>query len=116
MRSALTAVLVVVALLQPLAALVFVLDGVLIGAGDGRYLALAGVVTLAAYAPLAVLVQATHRDLGTLWAAFGVFIGARAVTLVARWRSGRWLPAPASHLGDPRHAEGPPPRRGRALS
>ena len=37
-------VLLVVAVMQPLAAVVFVLDGVLIGAGDQRYLALAMVV------------------------------------------------------------------------
>ncbi len=37
--------------LQPVAGVVFVLDGVLIGAGDGRYLAWAGVVVLLVYAP-----------------------------------------------------------------
>ena len=38
-QQALAAALVVVALSQPLSGLVFVLDGVLIGAGDGRWLA-----------------------------------------------------------------------------
>ena len=38
--------LVVAALIQPVAGVVFVLDGVLIGAGDGRYLAWAAVVQL----------------------------------------------------------------------
>jgi putative MATE family efflux protein len=55
-QSALVAVLVVVALTQPLAGWVFVLDGVLIGAGDGRYLAVAGLWTLVAFLPLAGLV------------------------------------------------------------
>ena len=44
--------LLVVAVGQPVAAFVFVLDGVLIGAGDARYLALAGVVNLVVYLPL----------------------------------------------------------------
>lgn len=42
----------VVAATMPLAAIVFVLDGVLIGAGDGRYLAVAGVINLVVYLPL----------------------------------------------------------------
>ena len=42
----------VVAATMPLAAVVFVLDGVLIGAGDGRYLAVAGVINLVVYLPL----------------------------------------------------------------
>ena len=47
-RDLLVPVLVVAAVFQPVAGVVFVLDGVLIGAGDGRYLAVAGVVTLVA--------------------------------------------------------------------
>ncbi len=42
----------VVAATMPLGAIVFVLDGVLIGANDGRYLALAGAVNLIVYLPL----------------------------------------------------------------
>ena len=38
-------VLLVAAVLQPVAGVVFVLDGVLIGAGDQNYLALVGLVT-----------------------------------------------------------------------
>ncbi|WP_243841781.1 MATE family efflux transporter [Salinibacterium sp. ZJ77] len=41
-----------IAATMPLAAIVFVLDGVLIGAGDGRYLAIAGVINLVVYLPL----------------------------------------------------------------
>ena len=41
-RSALGPVLLIAALFQPVAGVVFVLDGVLIGAGDARYLAVAG--------------------------------------------------------------------------
>ena len=48
-RELLGSVLVVAAVAQPVCGVVFALDGVLIGAGDGRYLALAGVITLACF-------------------------------------------------------------------
>jgi putative MATE family efflux protein len=81
-RSLITGVLLIVAVQQPVAGLVFVLDGVLIGAGDGRYLALAGVVTLVVYAPLAFAVPALGGGLDDLWWAFSVFMLARLLTLV----------------------------------
>lgn len=88
--------LVVVALSQPLASWVFVLDGVLIGAGDARYLALAGVINLVVYLPLLLLVHvaALAETPGLLWLwvayAFG-YMGVRAVTLGLRVRGDRWL-------------------------
>ncbi len=85
------AVLLVVAVQQPVAGLVFVLDGVLIGAGDGPYLAWAGVVTLACFAPLAYAVHVSSGGLLWLWAAFCGFMVARLVTLVARERTGAWM-------------------------
>lgn len=81
-------VLLVAALAQPVAGVVFVLDGVLIGAGDGRYLALAGLVTLVVYTPLALLAP----TLTWLWVAFALgFMAARAVVLLHRARSERWM-------------------------
>ena len=91
-RDALVPVLVVAALGQPVAGVVFVLDGVLIGAGDGAYLARGGVLTLVAYAP-AVLV-AVHLGAGLVgvWVAFGaVFMGARLLVLLHRARGTAWL-------------------------
>jgi putative MATE family efflux protein len=88
-------VLLVAAVFQPVAGVVFVLDGVLIGAGDGRYLAWGGVVVLAVFAPLALV--AVHLDLPGpalvwLWAAFGVgFMGSRAVVLLHRARGTAWM-------------------------
>ena len=81
---------------QPVAGYVFVLDGVLIGAGDARYLALAGLVNLAFYAPLlaavAVSGAAGAAGLGWLWVAFGIgYMAARACTLGLRARSDRWM-------------------------
>ena len=104
-RAAATAGLLVLAASQPVSGFVFVLDGVLIGAGDARYLALAGVVNLVVYLPalagLAWLASgAAHGgqapdagvQLALLWAGFvGVFMGARAVTLGLRARSDAWM-------------------------
>lgn len=48
--------LLMVALSQPVCGIVFVLDGVLMGAGDGPYLAWAMLATLAVFTPVALLV------------------------------------------------------------
>jgi putative MATE family efflux protein len=102
-RDLLWPVLLVAAVFQPVAGVVFVLDGVLIGAGDGRYLAQGGVVVLALFAPLAWLAvrlagPATGQagDAGSalvwLWVAFGIgFMGSRAVVLLQRARGTRWM-------------------------
>ncbi len=95
-RSALTLVLWVLAVGQPLAGYVFVLDGVLIGAGDARYLAIAGVVNLAVYLPLLAAVYLTRPDgaagLVWLWLAFALgYMLARGVTLGLRARTDRWM-------------------------
>ena len=71
--------------------MVFVLDGVLIGAGDGRYLALAGLLALLAYVPLALIVNGLQGGLVWLWVAYGGFTLARMITLVLRARSDRWI-------------------------
>lgn len=95
-HSGLAALLPVLALGIPIAGFVFVLDGVLIGAGDARYLALTGLINLAVYLPLLWWVQAADLTavpaLVALWFAFGLgYIGARAVTLGIRARGDRWL-------------------------
>ncbi|OEV08898.1 MATE family efflux transporter [Streptomyces nanshensis] len=88
----LTPALLVVAVTQPLAGVVFVLDGVLMGAGDGPFLAGAMLVTLAVFAPVALLVPVLGGGLTALWWTIaGVMMGARLVTLWARARSGRWV-------------------------
>ena len=87
-------VLLVAAVFQPVAGVVFVLDGVLIGAGDGRYLAWAGAAVLAAFTPLAWLsvILPDHDAMLWLWAAFGAgFIGTRAFVLVRRSRGDLWM-------------------------
>jgi len=89
-RDLLVPVLLVAALAQPLAGIVFVLDGVLIGAGDAVYLAWAQLLSLALFAPAAWLLG--DRGLVWLWVAFAVcFMGARAVTLLLRAHGDRWM-------------------------
>ena len=90
-RALLLAVLAVVAAQQPVAGVVFVLDGVLIGAGDQRYLAVAGVLSLAVFLPAAWLVYARHGGLVALWLAYSLWLAARFVTLVLRARGSAWL-------------------------
>ena len=87
--------LVVVGVTLGLAGYVYLLDGVLIGAGDGPYLAKAGVITLVVYAPLAVVALWLPHGLPALlwlWGSFTVgFMGARAVTLGLRARGDAWM-------------------------
>jgi putative MATE family efflux protein len=90
-RRLLLAVLLVVAAQQPASGVVFVLDGVLIGAGDQDYLALAGLITLAIFAGAAAAVVIGHRGLVALWLAYSLWMLARLVTLTWRARGSRWL-------------------------
>ncbi len=83
--------LIMVALSQPICGVVFVLDGVLMGAGDGPYLAGAMVVTLAVFAPAALLVPALGGGLTALWGAMTLMMAVRMLTLLVRSRSGRWI-------------------------
>ncbi|WP_425470916.1 MATE family efflux transporter [Streptomyces armeniacus] len=91
-HARLWAVLLVVAVTQPVAGVVFVLDGVLMGAGDGPYLAGAMLVTLAVFAPVALLVPRMGGGLAALWwTVAGLMMSLRLVTLWLRARSGRWV-------------------------
>ena len=83
--------LIMVALSQPICGVVFVLDGVLMGAGDGPYLAGAMVVTLAVFAPVALLVPTLGAGLTALWGAMTLMMTVRMLTLLLRARSGRWV-------------------------
>jgi len=78
-----------VALFQPICGVVFVLDGVLIGAGDQRYLAWAGVWTTLAYLPAAFF--ASGLGIVALWCALGVWMVARLITLTRRAAGTAWL-------------------------
>jgi putative MATE family efflux protein len=108
--------LVFVAVTQPMNGVVFVLDGLLIGAGDMRFLAWAMVVALAVFAPCAWLVLEEGGGIGWLWAALGLFMFLRWVTLQARWISDAWAEPGPIRTSWRRTAAGPrgrPARPGR---
>lgn len=95
-RSLTTIGLWVLALAQPLCGLVFVLDGVLIGAGDARYLGLVGALNLAVYAPMLCAVHRFAQDpqsaLVWIWVAFSLgYMASRGVTLFVRSRGTAWM-------------------------
>jgi len=79
------------ALMEPAAAAVFALDGILIGAGDTRYLMRWMLVaSLGVGAPLALLALALDWGIVGVWVALLGFILARLVSLAPRFSSGRW--------------------------
>lgn len=95
-QDAVAAVLVVVGAALLISSWVTLFDGVLIGAGDGPYLARAMLLALVLYAPLVWAVDRLAPPgvpgLAWLWLAFTVgFMGVRALTLWWRERSGAWL-------------------------
>jgi len=82
--------LVHVALMAPLGGVAFALDGVLIGAGDQRFMARA--MAGAAVISVAAMVAGRLADLGIgwLWAAIWLFMGFRSILLGLRFASDRW--------------------------
>jgi putative MATE family efflux protein len=79
------------AVMQPLNGAVFALDGILIGAGDGPFLA--GSMVAAFLACVAVLIASLAGDWGIrgVWAALVILIVVRLTLMTARFRRGRWL-------------------------
>lgn len=90
-RDLLLASLLLVALLQPLAGVVFVLDGILIGAGDGAYLAVTTLVATVVFLPAAIGLYRADAGLIGLWSAIGLWMLTRGITLGLRARGDRWL-------------------------
>lgn len=89
--------LIVCAIGLPIAAIAYMLDGVLIGAGDTRYLAWMMILALALYTPVPLLLTGPGADLGRiglmlLWGGYaGLFMGMRSLTLFLRTRGDRWI-------------------------
>ena len=84
-------VLLLLALMQPIAGVAFALDGILIGAGDMRFLAGAMVVSTLVFLGAIGVALSVDRSLVALWIALLVFMGARCATLLWRIRSDDWL-------------------------
>ncbi|MFC7550212.1 MATE family efflux transporter [Plantactinospora sp. GCM10030261] len=79
------------AAMQPAAGVVFALDGVLIGAGDVRYLRnLTIVAAFGGFLPAIWTAYALDLGLGGIWAGLTLFVVIRLVALLLRLRSGRW--------------------------
>ncbi|MFC7485641.1 MATE family efflux transporter [Knoellia sp. CPCC 206453] len=103
-QSAIAAALIIVALSQPLSGYAFVIDGVLIGAGDGKWLARAMLANFLAYLPLILGVhlmgdwlleggstRGSNNAVTWLWLAFTAFMAIRGVLMWARVRTDTWM-------------------------
>ena len=83
--------------LQPLAGIVFALDGVLMGSGDVGYLRTATIGSaLVGFLPLSLLAGPLHWGLLGVWTGLCLFIGLRLVAVLVRVAGDRWLSAPAT--------------------
>ena len=82
--------LVWVAVLQPINGVVFVLDGLLIGAGDMAFLAGAMWIAFAVFSVGAVAVLALGLGIGWLWTSIAALMLSRLTVLALRWRTDRW--------------------------
>jgi putative MATE family efflux protein len=76
--------------MQPVAGAVFALDGILIGAGDTRYIMWAMVAAAAVFAVVDVAVVVFGWGLSGVWAGLVAFLVARLATLLPRFRGRRW--------------------------
>ena len=81
----------VFALMQPLNGAVFALDGILIGASDGPFIALSMVGAFVVTATLLVVVLVGDRGVRGVWLALAVLVVVRLLAMGARFRRRRWL-------------------------
>ena len=79
------------ALMQPLNGAVFALDGILIGASDGPFIAASMAVAFAGSAAVLLLVLRQDWGVRGVWAGIAVLMGLRLVTMAVRFRRRRWL-------------------------
>jgi putative MATE family efflux protein len=83
------------AAMQPVAGVVFALDGVLMGAGDVGYLRTVTIgAAVVGFLPLSLLALPLGWGLAGVWTGLTLFIGLRLVAVVARVAGDRWLSAP----------------------
>lgn len=90
--STVAVLVLILALSMPLAGYVFTLDGILLGASDARYLALAQFGAAAGFALLVWAAMGMSFTISALWACFCFgFMAFRAVGLGARMRGEGWI-------------------------
>lgn len=92
-------VLIYVAVMQPLNGWVFALDGILIGAGDLRFLARASVASFCVFGVVVTWLWITGAGLGWLWTGLILLMVARGVPLWWRFGTGRWMVTGAEATG-----------------
>ena len=80
-----------VAVLQPVNAVTFSLDGILLGAGDLAFLAWAMIGAAVLVAPFGAVIVWRHGPLWTVWAAMAFFMMVRMLSLATRFRGHRWV-------------------------
>lgn len=85
---------IVIAVLQPIGGIVFVLDGILMGAGDFRFLFLSTAVAAGLFlVPASLAALAFGWGLPGVWAAMSALMVVRLIALWWRWRTGAWTRA-----------------------
>jgi putative MATE family efflux protein len=88
------------AAMQPLAGVVFALDGVLMGAGDVGYLRTVTIGSaVLGFLPLSLLAGPLGWGLAGIWTGLCLFIALRLVAVLGRVAGDRWLSAPVTVTG-----------------
>jgi Na+-driven multidrug efflux pump len=77
--------------MQPLNGAVFALDGILIGAADGPFIAASIAVAFVSCAVALVLTLRQDWGVRGVWSALVLLIGVRLLTMGLRFRRRRWL-------------------------
>ena len=89
----------VFALMQPFNGAVFALDGILIGAGDSRYLMWSMLASAGVTIPLVALAYVSGWGVTGVWVSIAALILVRLLTVGLRFRSGRWAKAGLATAG-----------------
>lgn len=91
-REQMTSVWWLFVLIVPVAGVVFALDGVLLGAGDAKYLRTATLLSaIVGFLPVIWLSAVFGWGLTGIWTGLVMFVLIRAITVVSRVRGGHWL-------------------------
>jgi Na+-driven multidrug efflux pump len=90
-RDALTPALIVLALSMPINAVVFGIDGALIGAGDGAFMRNSMVAAAVPACVVLFVLMALGTTLIAIWLTVAAFLGLRLAFMIARIRTGKWL-------------------------
>jgi Na+-driven multidrug efflux pump len=77
--------------MQPLNGAVFALDGILIGASDGPFIAFSMVGAFLACAAVLLVSHAEDWGIRGVWTALVALIVVRLAAMLSRFRRGRWL-------------------------